>query len=105
MYIICEAVSCLEPLRIKSRMHCIRCIANHSHGSKLSPKEAFFFNVYNFRVSDAYVLIYRKSIKARGPNLKSRDLLKTSGWGSGSCFSNNCVYGHTCIFLSWGECP
>lgn len=62
-------------------MHCIRCIANHSHGSKLSPKEAFFFNVYNFRVSDAYVLIYWKSIETTGPNLKSRDLLKTCGGG------------------------
>lgn len=39
-------------------MHCIRCTANLSHGSKLSPKEALFFNVYHFRVSNVYVLIY-----------------------------------------------
>lgn len=56
-------------------MHCIRCIANLSHGSKLSPKEAFFFSVYNFRVSNAYVLIYWKSTKTRDPNLKSMHLL------------------------------
>ena len=39
----CELLgaTCKVRLTIKSMMHCIRCLANLSHGSKLSPKEPF----------------------------------------------------------------